>query len=190
MSGLWILFLEFFKIGLFSVGGGLATLPFLYRLADKYDWFDYGMIADMVAVSESTPGPLGVNMATYTGFRFDGVIGGLVATIGLVLPSVVIIIFVSKFLQRFRENRHVEDGFYLLRPAVTGLIAAAGFQVIAGALFPGARAAVATLTEYWHYIGVKEVILFAAMLFLTNKYKKHPVFYIALAVAIGIVFAF
>ena len=88
------LFWEFFKTGLFAVGGGLATLPFLYRLADKYPWFSAKQIPDMIAVSESTPGPLGINMATYTGFQHSGVIGSIAATFGLVLPSVIIIILI------------------------------------------------------------------------------------------------
>ena len=92
---LLILIFEFFKIGLFSIGGGLATLPFLYRLADKYPWFSAKQIPDMIAVSESTPGPLGINMATYTGFQHSGVIGSIAATFGLVLPSVIIIILIS-----------------------------------------------------------------------------------------------
>ena len=95
MSELFLLFTEFFKIGLFSVGGGLATLPFLYDLADKYDWLSDAMIGNMVAVSESTPGPIGVNMATYVGFQHNGVLGAIVATAGLVLPSIIIILLVA-----------------------------------------------------------------------------------------------
>lgn len=120
---LLILIFEFFKIGLFSIGGGLATLPFLYRLADKYPWFSAKQIPDMIAVSESTPGPLGINMATYTGFQHSGVIGSIAATFGLVLPSVIIIILISKVLEKFRSNKYVEYAFYGLRPAVMGLIA-------------------------------------------------------------------
>ncbi len=190
MTRWFLLFYEFFKIGLFSVGGGLATLPFLYKLADKYDWFHYGMIADMVAISESTPGPMGVNMATYTGFQFGGVLGSIVATVGLVFPSVVIIIIVSKFLQKFRDNSHVNDIFYLLRPAVTGLIGAAGFGLILAALLHVKKISDISFDNFLGLIGIKECILFVAMLFLTNKYKKHPVFYIAMGAAIGIIFAF
>ena len=127
---LLILFLEFFKIGLFSVGGGLATLPFLYDLADKYPWLSAAQIPDMIAISESTPGPLGVNMATYVGFQCGGVLGGVIATAGLVTPSVIVIIIVYKFLERFRKSTLVENAFYGLRPIVVGLIASAGFGVI------------------------------------------------------------
>lgn len=185
-----LLFYEFFKIGLFSVGGGLATLPFLYKLADKYDWFNTSMIADMVAISESTPGPLGVNMSTYTGYHFGGVLGGIVATVGLVFPSVVVIIIISKFLQKFRDNTHVEDIFYLLRPAVTGLIGAAGFGVLLTALLHVNGINELSMESFLGFIGIKECILFVVMLFLTNKFQKHPVIYIAVGAAIGIIFAF
>lgn len=190
MTQWFLLFYEFFKIGLFSVGGGLATLPFLYKLADKYDWFNTKMIVDMIAISESTPGPLGVNMATYTGFHFGGVLGGIVATVGLVFPSVVVIIIISKFLQKFRSNPHVEDVFYLLRPAVTGLIGAAGFGVLLTALLHVNGINELSMETFLGFIGIKECILFVIMLFLTNKFQKHPVIYIAVGAAIGIIFAF
>lgn len=190
MNGLITLFIEFFKIGLFSIGGGLATLPFLYKLADKYAWFDYAKIADMVAISESTPGPLGVNMATYTGFQSSGVLGSIVATVGLVMPSVIIIIWVSKFLEKFRQNKHVDDVFYILRPAVTGLIAAAGFGVVVSAIFHPELLQGFTMENIMAFVGLKEAILFIVMLFLTNKFKRHPIVYIASAGAIGILFAF
>ena len=170
---LLILIFEFFKIGLFSIGGGLATLPFLYRLADKYPWFSAKQIPDMIAVSESTPGPLGINMATF----------------GLVLPSVIIIILISKVLEKFRSNKYVEYAFYGLRPAVMGLIAAAGFGVLIGALFHSAALSDLTLSNFGSYIGIEECILFAVLLFATNKWKKHPIFYIVLSAIVGIVFA-
>lgn len=190
MNGLLLLFFEFFKIGLFSVGGGMATLPFLYRLADKYSWFSVNQIPDMIAVSESTPGPLGVNMATYTGFQFGGVFGSICATLGLIFPSVVIIVVISKFLEKFRNNKYVEYAFYGLRPAVTGLIASAGAGVLVGALFHSARLKELQLSALGSMVGVKECVLFIILLIATNKWKKHPVFYIALSAAVGIVFAF
>ena len=111
MTEIIILFAEFFKTGLFAIGGGLATLPFLYDMADKYDWFTKDMISDMIAISESTPGPMGINMATYTGFQNMGVLGSIIATVGLVMPSVIIIIWVSKFLEKFRENQYVDTSY-------------------------------------------------------------------------------
>lgn len=190
MMELLVLFYEFLKIGLFSVGGGLATLPFLYRLAEKYPWFSPEQIPDMIAVSESTPGPLGVNMATYAGFQHSGVMGSIFATVGLVLPSLVIIIFISGFLEKFRSNKYVEYTFYGLRPAVTGLIGAAGFGVLIGALFHSASFRELEFAAFGSQIGWKELILFAVLCVATSRWKKHPVFYIALSGAIGILFAF
>lgn len=125
------LFYEFFKTGLFAVGGGLATLPFLYDMADRTGWFSSSQLADMLAVSESTPGPIGVNMATYVGFTIRGIPGALVATLGLVTPSVIVILIVAAFLKSFRDNRFVNAGFYGLRPASTAMVASAGISVVA-----------------------------------------------------------
>ena len=119
------LFYEFFKTGLFAVGGGLATLPFLYDMADRTGWFTRPQLADMLAVSESTPGPIGVNMATYVGFITCGIPGAIISTLGLVTPSVIVILIIAAFLKAFRHNRYVEAAFYGLRPASTAMVAAA-----------------------------------------------------------------
>ena len=141
MSVFFCLMVEFFKTGLFAIGGGLATLPFLYEIANKYDWLDTKLMPDMIAVSESTPGPIGVNMATYAGFNagtslgslWYGIAGGIVATLSLVLPSVIICIIVYKFLEKFKESTLVDSAFKGLRPAVCGLIAAAALSVFQSA---------------------------------------------------------
>ena len=124
------LFLEFFRTGLFAVGGGLATIPFLYHISDSTGWFTHGQLADMIAVSESTPGPMGVNMATYVGYTVGGVPGAVIATLGLITPSILVILIVARFLAKFRTNRTVDAVFYGLRPASCGLIAAAGLSVV------------------------------------------------------------
>ena len=125
------LFYEFFKTGLFAVGGGLATLPFLEDISERTGWFTRAQLADMLAVSESTPGPIGVNMATYVGFETAGILGSLCATFGLVLPSLIIILLVVKVLEKFRTNRYVEAAFYGLRPASVAMVASAGLGVAA-----------------------------------------------------------
>ena len=102
-----ILFYEFFKVGLFSIGGGMATVPFLMELADKYPWFTKQELANMIAISESTPGPIGINMATYAGYQAAGIPGALTATLSLVFPTMVIIILVAKFMSDFSENKYV-----------------------------------------------------------------------------------
>lgn len=174
------LFAEFFKTGLFAVGGGLATLPFIYDIADRYDWLNYQLIADMIAVSESTPGPIGINMATYTGFHCDGLLGSAVATFALVLPSIVVIILVARALEAFKKSAIVASVFAGLRPAAAGLIAAAGLSVLQLALYnPEAQS--------WTGIAkLPELALFAVLFFLIWKFKKHPILYIAAAAAAGI----
>lgn len=114
------LFYEFAKVGLFAVGGGLATVPFLQSMGEKTGWFTNTQLSTMIAVSESTPGPMGVNMATYVGYEIAGVVGAVVATLGLIFPSVVVIIIIAGFLQKFRQSRAVDAVFQGLRPASTG----------------------------------------------------------------------
>ena len=178
-----ILFLEFFKVGLFSVGGGLATIPFLYELAAKYNWFDEKMLMDMIAVSQSTPGAIGVNMATFAGFRASGILGGIIATL-----SIIVIIIVAHFLNKFKESRTVESIFYGLRPAVASLIAAAGYQVF--------KVSILALDKFnlthklVDIINIKSTILLFVLLFAITKFKKHPIVYIGSAALIGIIFKF
>ena len=115
------LFFEFFKVGLFSVGGGLATIPFLTDIGARTGWFTAADLADMLAISESTPGPIGVNMATYTGFHVGGIPGGIIATLGLIAPAIIVITVIAGFLKKFRESRVVDGVFSGLRPASTAL---------------------------------------------------------------------
>lgn len=186
--GLLVLYFEFFKIGLFAIGGGLATLPFLFQLSDKYDWFTHEMVSDMIAISESTPGPIGINMATYVGFQNYGVIGGITATVGIITPSIIIIIIIAKFLKRFADNPIVEQVFFTLRPAVTGMLGAVALTLATGEILNKDVFNISgSLAEVFKY---KEIILFAVLIFLTNKFKKHPLFYIGSAMVIGIVFKF
>ncbi len=185
------LFLEFFKTGLFAVGGGLATLPFLSQMADKTGWFTQGNLADMIAISESTPGPIGVNMATYAGFITAGIPGAIVATLGLITPSVIIILIIAGFLKQFRENKYVDAVFYALRAASTAFIAAAGLNVVKIALLniPAFEASGAWLDLF----NIKGLILAAAVLFFT-RFKKtkslHPIVWIGVSAVVGVVFGF
>ena len=166
-----ILFYEFFKIGLFAIGGGLVTVPFLFDLAEVYPWFDAKDLADMIAISESTPGPLGVNMATYAGFKAAGVGGAIVATLGLVTPSVIIIMLVSKLLKKFRNNIWVDSVLSGIRPAVIALI-----------LFAGLEVAKLTIVDW------KTLLMFALFWCAIHFYKKSPIFYIVISAVVGVVF--
>ncbi len=186
------LFWEFFKTGLFAVGGGMATLPFMYDISDKTGWFTHSMLADMVAVSESTPGPIGVNMATYVGFVTGGIPGAVIATVGLVTPSVIVILLIARVLKAFRENQYVDAGFYGLRPCSIGLIAAAGVLVVKLALFNAELyASTGAIADLFN---VKALILAAVLLAATRCIKKlkglHPIVFILASAVIGIVFSF
>jgi len=180
------LFFEFFKIGLFAIGGGLATLPFLRELVYKYGWYTSQELIDMIAISESTPGPIGINMATYAGYKTGGFFGGIVATLGIVTPSIIVIVLIAYYFMKYSEEPIVKSAFYGLRPAVVGLIGAAGFEVAKITLF--------NLDDFMNthnilgLINFKGVILFLLILYLLNKYKKHPLVYIAGAAVVGIVF--
>ena len=175
---------EFVKIGLFSVGGGMATLPFLYDMADRTGWFTYDQIADMLAVSESTPGPIGINMATYTGFTTAGMPGSIVATLGVITPGIIIVLLIIAVLERFRKNKYVEAAFYGIRPASAGLIAAAGVLVAEIALFNVDADSIAG------FFDVKALILAAVLVVLTRWVKPtkklHPVVFIAASAVVGI----
>lgn len=182
------LFWEFLKIGLFAVGGGMATLPFLQELVDKTGWYTQDLITDMIAISESTPGPIGINMATYVGCTVAGVFGGIVATLGEIIPSIVIVIIVSKSLEKFRNSTLVGDMFYGLRPAVTGLIVAAGLSVVKVCMLHfdiyEKTGALLDLLDF------KKIIYFALVFFAIKKFKKHPVMYIAASAVVGILLSF
>lgn len=190
------LFWEFCKTGLFAIGGGMATVPFLREIADKTGWFTAGQLADMIAVSESTPGPLGVNMATYVGYTVGlsqlgspwmGIVGAVAATLGLIFPSIVIVLCISFFLKRFRTSTLVDAALYGLRPASVALISAAGVEIV---LFAILR------VDSIYQIGAaqlswKSVALAAGVYAGTNlipKLKKlHPIWFILLSAIAGIV---
>lgn len=184
------LFLEFFRAGLFSVGGGLATIPFLTDIGVRTGWYSQAALANMIAVSESTPGPMGVNMATYVGFTTAGVPGAVAATLGLVAPSIAVILIIAGVLQKFRQSRAVDAVFYGLRPASTALIAAAGISVAVIALLnvEGYRAAGPAALVNW------KALLLAAAVFgcmrLKRLKKLHPIVLIAASAVVGVVFQF
>lgn len=167
------LYFEFLKTGLFAVGGGLATLPFLENISDTQGWFTKVELANMIAIGESTPGPIGVNVATYAGFTTAGIPGAIIATLGLVSPSIIIILLIAASLEKYRENSLIEALFYGLRPASVALIASAGLSLMSLSI-----------------VDIKGLILGLFMLFIIFKFEKHPLFYIALSAVIGIVFTF
>ena len=185
------LFYEFFKVGLFSIGGGLATLPFLYDMSEKTGWFTQAQLADMIAVSESTPGAIGINMATYVGYVTTGILGGVIATIGLVAPSIIVILIIAKFLNSFGENRIVKSAFYGLRPTSVALIAASGISVMMNVFLVPAFKETHLFSDLLDW---KAVALAAVLVVLTRFVKQtkklHPIVFIGASAVVGIVFRF
>ncbi|MBC5629051.1 chromate transporter [Clostridium sp. NSJ-6] len=186
-----MLFYEFFKTGLFAVGGGMATLPFLDAMALKTGWFTQAQLIDMIAISESTPGPIGVNMATYVGFTTAGPLGSIIATLGLIAPSIIVILIIAKFLSKFKDSPIVKSVFYSLRPTSTALIATAGVPVIMLSLTNSDKfKSSGSILDFFNF----GAIVLAIILFvLTNKVKAtkklHPVVFIAASAILGIIFS-
>lgn len=184
----WQLFISFFQIGLFAIGGGLATLPFLQQLGLRTNWYTMQDLANMIAISESTPGPIGINMATYAGYLAAGIPGAVVATFSLVLPATMIVLIVARFLQQFNENRLVQDVFYGLRAASLGLISAAALSVLTISLLNlSAFRLTGQLSDLFEW---KSIALAAILYFAMKRWKLHPVVYIAISAAVGIAFSF
>ena len=189
------LFWEFFKTGLFAVGGGMATLPFLYDMSARTGWFTQAKLADMIAVSESTPGPIGVNMATYVGFETAGIPGAVIATLGLICPSIIIVLLIARVLKQFRSNKTVDAAFYGLRPCSIALIAAAGLLVARITfLNPEALQLEDKMAAFFGLFNWKAVVLAAVLLVATRGVeplkKMHPIVFIAVSAAVGILFSF
>ena len=185
---LLLLCYEFFKTGLFAIGGGLATLPFLYEISDRYGWFSHADIADMIAISESTPGAIGINMSTYAGYTTGGIMGGILASLSLAAPSVIIILIVARFLEKFRDSRYVNRAFYGLRPASIAMISAAGVNVALVALL---NLSAFRETGAFADLFVWKGIILAILIFIgQQKLKVHPIAFIAASALIGIIFRF
>ena len=181
---------EFFKTGLFAIGGGLATLPFLYEMSEATGWFTRGDIMNLIAVSESTPGAIGINMSTYVGFITAGLPGAILATLALAVPSVVVIILISKMLDRFKGSPVVEGIFKGLRPASTALITAAGLSVAQLAFFHDFDWSKLSLEQVISNFRWETAALALVIYVALKKFKGHPIFYIAAAAVVGIVFKF
>lgn len=166
------LFLEFFHIGLFSFGGGYATLPFLYHIADTYKWYTPQQLSDMIAVSSITPGPVGVNVATFAGFSTAGIFGSLIATSAVILPSYILIIIISKLLEKFKTNKKVQAAIYGLKPAGCGLLGAVGINI------------------FMDNVNAFGFILFAVLFYMAIKQKHDPLFYLGVSAIVGLAAGF
>ena len=179
------LFYEFFITGTFIFGGGLAAIPFLQRIGEDTGWFTTTELMDMIAIAEATPGPIGINMATYAGFTAAGIPGGIIASVALLLPSVIIALTVARLLVRFRKSKYVQSVLYGLRPASLGLISAAGLTVFSLVIF-GTEVSSMIRDGSIEFLDFRALI-FAAILFIaTNTLKAHPIIYLAISAVIGI----
>lgn len=162
------LFLEFFHIGLFSFGGGYATLPFLYHIAENQGWYTTKQLTDMIAVSSITPGPVGVNVATFAGYTTSGILGALVATSSVILPSLIIVVIISKLLEQFKHNKYVKSVIYSIKPAGCGLLAAVAVDMF--------------LTE----VNIKSIVLLLILFGLSLGKKRDPLFYLGISAGAGL----
>lgn len=166
------LFLEFFHIGLFSFGGGYATLPFLYHIADAQKWYTTKQLSDMIAISSITPGPVGVNVATFAGYTTSGILGAVVATASVILPSLIIVVIISKLLEQFKHNKYVQSVIYTLKPAGCGLLAAVGVDM------------------FVNNINLLGMFLLAGLFFASLTEKRDPLFYLAVSALVGLIAGF
>ena len=177
-----LLYVEFLGIGLFSIGGGLATLPFIYRLADKYSWLDAAQIPDMFAAAQLIPGAIGINLGAYVGIHASGGAGAFAAAAGLVSAPMVIIIVIARLYGDFKKNRVVQGVFEGMRPAAAGLLAAAGFGILKFALSR-------PLAAIWYQsLKPRECVISVIFYILLAYFKKSPaVFFIVAGAFTGII---
>jgi chromate transporter len=184
---LLLMYAEFFKVGVFAVGGGLATLPFLFQMAEgrftfigQAGWLSHEMIGNFLAIAQCAPGAVGVNVAAQTGFRYLGIAGGALAALGLISPAIIIITIVARVLKSFKENKIAVSVFTGLRPAALGLLCAAGLGVWKLALYNSEG------VQLFEMLRWRECIVLAAIFLLVFKFKRHPVIYIALGAIAGV----
>jgi len=166
------LFSEFFHIGLFSFGGGYSTLPFLYHIAEIREWYTVQQLSDMIAISSVTPGPVGINVATFAGFLTAGLQGSMIATFAVVLPSFIIVIIISKLLEKFKKNKYIQSVIYMLKPTGCGLLAAVGIDM------------------FINNISLLGFFLLTGLFIASLSDKRSPLFYLGISAVFGLVAGF
>lgn len=165
------LFLQFFHIGVFSFGGGYATLPFLYDISEKYHWYSTKQLTDMLALSSITPGPVGINVATFAGFITSGVLGAVIATCAIILPSFIIVTVVSEILDKFKTNKYVQGALCGVKPAGCALLSAVGIKLL-----------------FSSNLNIAGVVLLVLFLVLSYKKKLDPLFYLGVSAIFGFLY--
>lgn len=186
MNIYFLLFAEFFKVGIFSLGGGYATLPFLYHMSDKYHWFSPAELSQMLAISSITPGPVGLNVATFAGFKTSGILGSIVATFAIMVPSFFLVIFISKMLKKFKDNFYVKSALYALRPATSAMIGAVGVQLFKNSIITKGNLSVYNFQNILNALDIKALILLLALFILSFKAKRDPMIYLLIGAAAGL----
>lgn len=163
------LFIQFFHIGVFSFGGGYATLPFLYAISEKYHWYTTKQLTDMLAISSITPGPVGVNVATFAGFATSGILGAVIATTAIILPSYIIVTIVFKILDKFKTNKNIQGAIRALKPAGCALLSSVGIKLL--------------FTSNLHLLGT---LLLLALIITSILKKQDPLFYLGISALVGL----
>lgn len=207
----FLLFFEFFKIGLFSLGGGYATLPFLYHMSETYGWFSVAELSKMLAVSSITPGPVGMNVATFAGFKTGGILGSIIATMAIMIPSFIIVIFISKILKKFRDNFYIKSALYALRPATAAMIGAVGVRLFKGSVLQGFKGfkdfqgfwgggfdfgtldfsvLLNVFSKIGEFVDIKAFALFLFLFILSLKLKRDPLIYLLIGAIFGVLLHF
>jgi chromate transporter len=171
------LFLEFIKIGFFAIGGGYATLPFLYQLSKVYHWFRPQDLTQMLAFASLMPGPIGINLASQVGFKVQYLWGAILAVTGIMIPSLVFVFIISKILKEFKDSVFVKSIFYMLKPACCGMVVAIGFKLLKSVVVPTG----AIVSFDWTALAI-----FLLLLFVSIKQKHDPIFYLGVAAALGL----
>jgi chromate transporter len=192
MSTLYLeLFITFFKIGLFTIGGGYAMIPLIQQEVIRHGWLTFQETVDIIAISEMTPGPFAVNAATFAGIKAGGIIGATSATLGVIFPSFIIVIIIAKYSTRFKDEPIVQSALYGLRPAVVGLIASAAFLVARSSLLNiqsnGGNQIFSTVNNIIELINWKGVLIFVVTMVSSIKYKVHPILLIVISGVLGII---
>ena len=185
MNSILVLAFEYFKIGAVAIGGGYTVIPFLYYLVEKYNWFNVSEITQMIAISNLTPGPIGINMATFVGIKVGGTFGAAFTTVAFMVPSFIIITILSKFLKKNKENPLINNILYGLRPAAVALIGVAGLKIMNETCFHLEK--FKQTFNFWDLISFKSFVLLAVFTALGLKMRKNPIILIVISIFVGLV---
>ena len=179
------LFYVFFRIGLFGFGGGYAMLPFIYESVQKFGFMDNAEFSNLLAVSQITPGPIALNAATYVGYSTSGILGGIVASLAVILPSLIIICIIAHFYDKYLESKIVEGIFTGIRPVTVGLLTSAVIFIGESSLFK-ADFTISNILEYgYRYINIIPLCIFIVVIFLHGKFKLNPIIIMILSGLVG-----